>query len=92
MLHLLQALVDRGNSVLVIEHNLDMIKSADWVIDMGPGGGVAGGKLVAAGTPEQVAAVDGSLTGHYLADALRQHGAQSSAAMRLTSPSVSAKL
>lgn len=76
LLHLLQALVDKGNSVLVIEHNLDMIKSSDWVIDMGPGGGVAGGKIVAEGTPEQVATQDGSLTAKYLADVLAKHTLQ----------------
>lgn len=76
LLHLLQALVDKGNSVLVIEHNLDMIKSADWVIDMGPGGGVAGGKIVAEGTPEHVATQPGSLTAKYLADTLEKHTLQ----------------
>jgi excinuclease ABC subunit A len=66
LLHVLQRLVDTGNTVLVIEHNLDVIKSADWLIDMGPEGGAAGGYLVAAGTPEQVAAVEGSYTGQFL--------------------------
>lgn len=73
LLSLLQALVDRGNTVLVIEHNLDMIKCADWVIDMGPGGGVAGGKIVAQGTPEQIVANKSSLTGQYLKDVLEKH-------------------
>jgi excinuclease ABC subunit A len=73
LLNLLQALVDRGNTVLVIEHNLDMIKCADWVIDMGPGGGVAGGKIVAQGTPEQIAENATSLTGYYLKDVLDKH-------------------
>lgn len=70
LLSVLQALVDKGNTILVIEHNLDVIKSADWVIDMGPDGGDKGGKLVAAGTPEQVAKTKESLTGKYLAEVL----------------------
>jgi excinuclease ABC subunit A len=59
-------LVDGGNTVIVIEHNLDVIKTADWVIDMGPEGGSRGGSLVAAGTPEEVALVDESHTGRFL--------------------------
>ncbi|MEX1051598.1 MAG: excinuclease ABC subunit UvrA, partial [Gemmatimonadales bacterium] len=66
LLDVLHRLVDRGNSVLVIEHNLDVIKTADWVIDLGPGGGEAGGRLVAAGTPEAVAKDKASVTGGYL--------------------------
>jgi excinuclease ABC subunit A len=66
LLHVLQRLVDTGNTVLVIEHNLDVIKSADWLVDMGPEGGAAGGYVVAAGTPEQVMAVEGSYTGQFL--------------------------
>jgi excinuclease ABC subunit A len=66
LLHVLQRLVDTGNTVLVIEHNLDVIKSADWLVDMGPEGGAAGGYVVATGTPEQVAAVEGSYTGQFL--------------------------
>jgi excinuclease ABC subunit A len=62
----LQRLVDAGNSVLVVEHNLDLVKTADWVIDLGPEGGSAGGKLIAEGTPEQVAMVEGSFTGECL--------------------------
>lgn len=61
-----QSLVDKGNSVLVIEHNLDVIKAADWVVDMGPEGGSGGGTVVAEGTPEQVAAVKQSHTGQFL--------------------------
>jgi excinuclease ABC subunit A len=64
----LDRLVDAGHTVLVIEHNLDVIKRADWVIDLGPGAGPAGGRIVAAGTPEDVAAVAASPTGHYLKD------------------------
>jgi excinuclease ABC subunit A len=70
LLGVLQGLVDKGNSVLVIEHNLDVIKSADWVIDLGPEGGSGGGTLVAEGTPEEVAAVPESHTGRFLADLL----------------------
>lgn len=66
LLLVLQRLVDRGNTVVVIEHNLDVIKSADWVIDLGPEGGDKGGKLVATGTPEEVARTAGSITGTYL--------------------------
>ncbi len=62
----MQRLVDAGNTVLVIEHNLDVIKQADWVVDLGPEGGEAGGELIAAGTPEQVAATEGSFTGQFL--------------------------
>lgn len=66
LLHVLAELVDKGNSVLVIEHNLEVIKSVDWVIDIGPGGGDAGGEVVAMGTPEQIMKVKRSVTGQYL--------------------------
>ena len=66
LLEVLHRLVDQGNSVLVIEHNLDVIKTADWIIDMGPEGGVRGGQIVAEGTPEQVAKNKASFTGGYL--------------------------
>ena len=66
LLEVLGRLVDAGNTVVVIEHNLDVIKTADWIIDLGPEGGEAGGRLVAAGTPEDVAAVEDSYTGQYL--------------------------
>jgi excinuclease ABC subunit A len=66
LLEVLHRLVDRGNTVLVIEHNLDVIKTADWIVDLGPEGGDRGGSIVAAGTPEQVAQVDASYTGQYL--------------------------
>ena len=71
LLQVLHRLVDGGNSVIVIEHNLDVIKTADWVIDLGPDGGDRGGELIAEGTPEQVAKVKASHTGRYLALALR---------------------
>ena len=70
LLLVLHSLVDKGNSVLVIEHNLDVIKTADWIIDMGPEGGSGGGTVVAEGTPEDVAAVPGSHTGAFLAPML----------------------
>jgi excinuclease ABC subunit A len=66
LLEVLHRLVDRGNTVLVIEHNLDVIKTADWIIDLGPEGGDRGGDIVAAGTPERVAEIEASYTGHYL--------------------------
>ena len=66
----IQSLVDKGNSVIIIEHNLDVIKAADWIIDMGPEGGAGGGEIVAAGTPEEVAQVVGSYTGAFLAPLL----------------------
>ena len=71
LLHVLHRLVDGGNSVVVIEHNLDVIKTADWVIDLGPDGGSRGGELIAEGTPEQVAKVKRSHTGRYLTLALK---------------------
>jgi excinuclease ABC subunit A len=67
LLEVLHQLVDQGNTVVVIEHNLEVIKTADWIIDLGPEGGDKGGRIVAAGTPEQVAQTPGSYTGHYLA-------------------------
>jgi excinuclease ABC subunit A len=73
LLDVLQRLVDKGNSVLVIEHNLDVIRCSDWVIDLGPEGGDRGGELVAAGTPEQVATNPKSHTGHYLQQVLAQY-------------------
>jgi excinuclease ABC subunit A len=66
LLDVLHRLVDRGNTVLVIEHNLDVIKTADWIIDLGPDGGNRGGAIVAAGTPEDLAVIDASYTGRYL--------------------------
>ena len=71
LLNVINQLVDKGNSVLVIEHNLDMIKSADWIVDMGPEGGEKGGTVVAEGTPRDVATVKASYTGQYLKDMLK---------------------
>lgn len=70
LLEVIQELVDQGNSVVIIEHNLDVIKCADWIIDIGPEGGDGGGELVAVGTPEKVARTEGSYTGHYLREVL----------------------
>ena len=72
LLGVLQRLVDAGNTVVVIEHNLDVIKCADWVIDLGPEGGARGGALIAEGTPEDVARVPSSYTGRYLARLLER--------------------
>jgi excinuclease ABC subunit A len=72
LLKVFQRLVDAGHSVIVIEHNLDVIKSADWVIDLGPGAGDEGGSIVAQGTPEDVATCEESPTGKFLRDLLPQ--------------------
>jgi excinuclease ABC subunit A len=72
LLEVLHELVDNGNTVVVIEHNLEVIKTADWIIDLGPGGGTKGGKIVAQGTPEEVVKVKDSYTGQYLAPTLRR--------------------
>jgi excinuclease ABC subunit A len=80
LLEVLQRLVDSGNTVLVIEHNLDVIKQADWIVDLGPEGGDAGGEVLAVGTPEQVAEVDGSHTGRFLREVLAGRGAAAVAA------------
>ncbi|WP_199721563.1 excinuclease ABC subunit UvrA [Cellulomonas rhizosphaerae] len=79
LLGVLQSLVDKGNSVIVIEHNLDVIKNADWVIDMGPEGGSGGGKVIAEGTPEHLASVKASHTGRFLAEVLEPEGERASA-------------
>jgi len=72
LLEVLHSLADQGNTLIVIEHNLDVIKTADWIIDLGPEGGTGGGLIVAEGTPEQVAKVKASYTGHYLAPYLKK--------------------
>ena len=71
LLEVLHRLVEAGNSVVVIEHNLDVIKTADWIIDMGPEGGDGGGEIIATGTPEDVAMIETSYTGEYLAGILK---------------------
>ncbi len=80
LLQVLQRLVDAGNTVLVIEHNLDVIKQADWLVDLGPEGGEGGGELIATGTPEDVAGVDDSFTGRYLRELLPVRAAAAAAA------------
>ena len=72
LLMVLQRLVDTGNTVVVIEHNMDVIKSADWILDLGPEGGSGGGTLVAEGTPEAVAKFKSSYTGKFLAESLKR--------------------
>ena len=79
LLEVLHELVEQGNTVVVIEHNLDVVKTADWVVDFGPEGGDGGGEIVATGTPEQVAASPNSWTGRYLAELLERHEAPPSA-------------
>ena len=76
LLVVLNRLVDAGNTVLVVEHHLDVVKTADWVIDLGPEGGAAGGEIVAEGTPEQVAQSVGSYTGKFLRDLLPRPNGQ----------------
>src|SRR5205823_4907613 len=75
LLEVLHALVQTGNTVLVIEHNLEVIKTADWIIDLGPEGGDSGGHIVATGTPEEVAGIDASHTGQYLRQYLKTQAA-----------------
>ncbi|MEZ0387137.1 MAG: excinuclease ABC subunit UvrA, partial [Verrucomicrobium sp.] len=90
LVKLLQRLTDEGHSILVIEHNMEVIKCADWVVELGPEAGAHGGELVIAGTPEQVAACDASWTGKYLRDVIEGPGASArraaSAALKETSP------
>jgi excinuclease ABC subunit A len=76
LLEVLHALVDQGNTVVVIEHNLEVIKTADWILDLGPEGGDSGGQIVAAGTPEQIAESPDSYTGHFLAPLLERENAR----------------
>jgi excinuclease ABC subunit A len=72
LLEVLQRLTAMGNTVLVIEHNLDVIKTADWLIDLGPEGGAGGGQIIATGTPEEIANDPNSVTGKYLAPLLKK--------------------
>ena len=71
LLDVLQRLVDKGNSMIVIEHNLDVIRCSDWVIDLGPEGGDKGGEIIAQGTPETIAQCQNSYTGQYLKEVLK---------------------
>ncbi|HZO68202.1 MAG TPA: excinuclease ABC subunit A, partial [Kribbellaceae bacterium] len=95
LLGVLSSLVDKGNSVLVIEHNLDVIKTADWIVDLGPDGGIRGGTLVAEGTPEDVARNAASYTGQYLAEILAgrasKPSAKKAAARRTAGPKSNSK-
>jgi excinuclease ABC subunit A len=72
LLEVIHRLTDLGNSVIIIEHNLDVIRSADWIVDLGPEGGEEGGRIVAQGTPEQVSKTRKSYTGHALAEHLQR--------------------
>ncbi|MBX6424820.1 MAG: hypothetical protein IRZ09_02690, partial [Variibacter sp.] len=74
LLEVLHKLVDQGNTVVVIEHNLEVIKTADWIIDLGPEGGDGGGEIVAAGPPEEIVKVARSYTGQFLRDVLAKAG------------------
>src|SRR5699024_4366235 len=82
LLEVLQRLVDEGNTVLIIEHNLDVIKNADWLIDLGPEGGERGGQIVATGTPEKVAKVKESYTCQYLKPVLERDTKQTKEAKK----------
>lgn len=84
LLGVLQKLVDQGNTVLIIEHNLDVVKSADYLIDLGPEGGDGGGTIVATGTPEQIAQVSNSYTGQYLKPVLQRDKELTQAAEKQT--------
>ena len=84
LVKLLQRLVDEGNSLIVIEHNLDVIQCADWVIDLGPDGGAAGGQIVSVGTPEEVSECAESWTGRYLEEKFSVHSSQSTVAERVS--------
>ena len=74
LLEVIHELADAGNTVVVIEHNLEVIKTADWVIDLGPEGGDGGGRIIAEGTPEDIAKVKESYTGQFLRDLLKRRG------------------
>ncbi|HEX7776378.1 MAG TPA: ATP-binding cassette domain-containing protein, partial [Parvibaculum sp.] len=88
LLDVLHELVAQGNTVVVIEHNLEVIKTADWIIDLGPEGGDGGGEIVAAGTPEDVAKVERSYTGHYLRELFKRRPGKVSPAQK---PATAAK-
>ena len=82
LLEVVHQLVDQGNTVVVIEHNIEVIKTADWIIDLGPEGGAAGGEIIATGTPEQVAQVARSYTGQFVKPLLERAGKQRAGAKR----------
>ncbi len=86
LLEVLHELVDGGNTVLVIEHNLDVVKTADWVLDIGPEGGDGGGQLIAAGTPEDIAACKESWTGRFLAETFRRQDERRAARNKRAKP------
>ncbi|MEZ6012038.1 MAG: ATP-binding cassette domain-containing protein [Hyphomonas sp.] len=86
LLEVLHELVDGGNTVLVIEHNLDVVKTADWVLDIGPEGGDGGGKLIASGTPEDIAATKESWTGKFLAETFRRQDERRAARNKRAKP------
>jgi len=83
LLEVLHELVDNGNTVVVIEHNLEVVKTADWVVDLGPEGGDGGGEIVASGTPEDVAKVARSYTGQYLKPLLKARAPEKAASSRM---------
>jgi excinuclease ABC subunit A len=91
LLHVLNRLADAGNTLVVIEHNLDVIKCADWILDLGPEGGSGGGTLVAQGTPEQVARTKASYTGQFLAPLLTTSATRRKVTKRKTSAKTSKK-
>lgn len=91
LLEVLQELVEAGNTVVVIEHNLDVIKTADHIIDIGPEGGTGGGKIVAIGTPEDVAATEGSWTGKHLQETFRRQDARKAMALKVASKTTKSK-
>jgi excinuclease ABC subunit A len=82
LLEVLHELVDQGNTVVVIEHNLDVVKTADWILDFGPEGGDGGGEIIAVGTPEDVAANERSWTGRYLKELLRRQASRAKTKLR----------
>jgi excinuclease ABC subunit A len=85
LMDVIQRLVDKGNSVICIEHNLDVVRCSDWVIDLGPEGGNKGGQIVVTGTPEEVAQHETSHTGRYLKEVLKQHPPQSTLSIEAVS-------
>jgi excinuclease ABC subunit A len=85
LMDVIQRLVDKGNSVICIEHNLDVVRCSDWVIDLGPEGGNKGGQIVVTGTPEEVAQHETSHTGRYLKEVLKQHPPQSTVSIEVAS-------